>query len=145
MTTTQHRRWIWVLSIALIASTGSAGYWFVRWGYLRVQVALGEEQARMFEECRIEALRSSAPERIVDYIQGAIDYYPSGTKQRVGSHVDRMVELSRQAAIRDMIAHLRVTTGIDLGADPEKWIERYGRENIIQSGAATNTNQSPSR
>jgi len=141
MTPAGYRRWLWVLSILLVATVTFAGYWFVRWGYLRLQVALGEEQTQMFDECRIQALQSSQPERIAGLMQAVIIYYPSGSKQTAGSHLDRMVERSRQAAIRDMIAHSRVMTGVDLGSDPEAWIARYRDEAIVQPDGAANGRQ----
>ena len=127
-----HRRWLWTLSALSLICLAFAGYWFVRWGLLRVQVALGEEQTQMFEECRTQALQSSDPKRIAGLIQAAIIYYPSGTKQSIGSHVDRLVERSRHLAIDDMIAQLRVVTGADLGKDPQSWIDRYGEKEMVQ-------------
>jgi hypothetical protein len=88
----------------------------------------------MFEECRTQALQSSDPKKIAGFIQAAIIYYPSGTKQSTGSHVDRMVERSCELAIDDMIARLRIVTGGDLGKDPQSWIDRYGEKEMVQSG-----------
>jgi len=95
----------------------------------------------MFEECRSQALQSSDPKKIAGFIQAAIIYYPSGTKQSTGSHVDRMVERSRQLAIDDMIARLRIVTGGDLGKDPQSWIDRYGEKEMVQPDRAANPSQ----
>jgi len=138
MTPVANRRWLRGLSILVVLATIGSGYCFVRWGYLRVQVALGEEQTQMFEECRTRALEHSRPEKIAGLIHAAIIYYPSGTKQTPGSHLDRMVERSRQIAIREMIAHLRATTGADLGSDPQAWINRFGEKELVQPGGAAN-------
>jgi hypothetical protein len=135
MTPAANKRWLWGLSILVVAAAICSGYWFVRWGYLRVQVALGEEQTHMFDECRTNALQSSQPERIAGLIHAAIIYYPSGKKQTAGSHLDRMVERGRQSAIRDMLAHLRIITGADLGSDPQAWINRFGEKEMVQSGS----------
>ena len=91
---------------------------------LRVEVALGEEQVRTFDEARIKALNSDVTEAagLLDYVQY---YYPSGSKQRIGSHLDRMVELARTNASREIIAHLLLKTGEDLGTTPQAWIEKY--------------------
>ena len=138
MTPSANRRWLWGLAGLSLVWLVLAGYCFVRWGLLRVHVALGEEQTQMFEECRTQALQSSDPKKITGLIQAAIIYYPSGTKQVVGSHVDRMVERSRQLAIDDMIARLRNVTGVDLGKDPQRWIERYGEREMVQPDRASN-------
>jgi hypothetical protein len=98
------------------------------WNYirLRVEVSLAEEQARTFEEARIKAMETSVTEAagLLDYIQY---YYPSGSKQRVGSHLDRMVELARANASRDIVNYLRLKTGEDLGPKPEAWIKKYAK------------------
>jgi hypothetical protein len=56
-----------------------------------------------------------------------ISYYPSGSKQRTGSKLDRVVERHRTAVVRDIVAHLRRTTGQDLGEGPEPWIQKYAQ------------------
>jgi hypothetical protein len=35
--------------------------------------------------------------------------------------------IERASAIREVIAYLRKKTGEDLGDDPQKWIEKYGK------------------
>ena len=139
MTANKNERWIWALSVFFIAAVIVAGYWYVRWGYLHAQVALGEEQTQMFEECRIQANQSNDPKRIADLIEAVIIYYPSGSKQTVGSHLDKMVERSRQATLKDIITHLRTTTGVDLGNDPQVWIQRFGDKNTVQPKDRENT------
>jgi hypothetical protein len=141
MTSIGYQRWIWTLTVLLIVAFLCTGYWFVRWGFLRVEVASGEEQTRMFEECLNQALQSSQPERIVGLMEAAIIYYPSGTKQTAGSHLDRMVERSRQQAVKDMIVHLRATTGADLGSNAQVWIDRYKEKTLLQSDGPTNVSQ----
>jgi hypothetical protein len=136
MTLSANHRWVWALGGLSLVWLVLAGYCFARWGLLHVQVALGEEQTQMFEQCRAQALQSSDPTRITGLIQAARIYYPSGTKQAVGSHVDRMVERSRSLAIDDMIARLRNVTGLDLGKDPQRWIDKYGEREMVQPDRA---------
>jgi hypothetical protein len=126
----------WILAMSLVFALGLAGYWFVRHGWLHVQAALAEEQTLYFEQAREQGLASSRPEDIVRAIEGALDYYPSGSKQTTGSHLDRMVERARRLAVGDMIGHLRKTTGLELGNDPQKWIERFGKDGGQPDGAA---------
>jgi hypothetical protein len=120
------RRSTWILAALLVLALALAGYWFVRHGWLHVQAALGEEQTLYFEQARDKALQSSRPEDIVPCIEGTLNYYPSGSKQTTGSHLDRMVERARRLAVDDMIGQLKRKTGLELGNDPTKWIERFG-------------------
>ena len=130
------RRSTWILAVLLVLASALAGYWFVRYGWLRVQAALGEEQTLYFEEARERGLHNSRPEDIVGCIEGTLNYYPSGTKQTAGSHLDRMVERARRLAVDDMIRHLKSVTGVDLGNDPQKWIERFGERGGQPDGPA---------
>jgi hypothetical protein len=145
------RRSTWILVLSLLFALGLAGYWFVRHGWLHVQAALAEEQTLYFEQARDQGLASSRPEDIVQCIEGTLNYYPSGSKQTTGSHLDGMVERARRLAVDDMIRHLRNKTGLDLGNDPQKWIERFGKEAGQPGGTAnrsqpvgTETNRTPS-
>lgn len=119
------RRSTWVFSALLLVIVALAGYWFGRHGRLHVPAALAEEQTRMFEECRTKAFQSKHPEEIVELIRSAQSYYPSGFRQKNGSHLDGMVERARRLAVDDMIRHLTLTTGLELGNDPQSWIERF--------------------
>jgi hypothetical protein len=134
--TRMSRRAAWILALLLILALGLAGYWFVRHGWLRVQAALAEEQTLYFEEAMEKGLQSSRPEDIVGYMNGIMNYYPTGTKQTTGSHLDHMVERARRLAVDDLIRHLKSKTGLELGNDPEKWIERFGTEKGQPGGAA---------
>ena len=104
----------WILAVSLVFALGLAGYWFVRHGWLHVQSALAEEQTLYFEEAREQGLKSSRPEDIVGCIEGALNYYPSGSKQTTGSHLDQVVERARRLAVDDMIRHLKNKTGMGL-------------------------------
>jgi hypothetical protein len=94
-------------------------------GLQSVRIALAEEQTAIFDEMRDQA-RDAPPSRAVGYLEYAVSYYPSGTKQATGSRLDRIVERARGSAVREMIAVLRQKTGQDLGDDPQRWIEEYG-------------------
>ena len=80
----------------------------------------------MFDELRVQALHDDAIEAAA-CLKHVFIYYPSGSKQRTGSHLDRTVERHRISAAREIIAYLRRTTGQDLGDKPEPWIERYAK------------------
>ena len=126
--TRMRRRSVWVLAASLVLAFALAGYWFVRHGWLHVQGALAEEQTLYFEEARDKALQSTRPEEIAQCIKGTLTYYPSGSKQTCGSHLDRMVERARRLTVDDMMRHLRHMSGQDLGNEPQKWLERFAKE-----------------
>src|SRR5260370_215588 len=96
--------------------------------WLSIQTSFANEQTEIFDAMRDKAIHSH-PENAADYLQYAVTYYPSGTKQVQGSRLDRIVERARQNAIRDILADLRVKTGKDLGADPQRWIDDLKKTN----------------
>jgi hypothetical protein len=118
------RRSVWIVLAVLVVAVVLAGNWFVRHGWLRVQVALAEEQTLYFEGARQKALQSSRPEEIVGFIEGTLNYYPSGTKQTAGSHLDRMVERARRLAVEDLIRQLKQL----VSATPDQKIVMPGLE-----------------
>ena len=132
------RRAVLSLSTTVVALVLIAGLWFAKWGVLRVRVAFAEEETMMFEECLRKARQCTTPETIAGYLQAAIVYYPSGSKQIVGSHLDRMVERSRRQVIEDLIDLLRQVSRTDFGADPQKWIEHFAKGMSQSVGAETN-------
>lgn len=93
-------------------------------GELLVRVALAEEQMVIFEDMRIKASRSK-PAEAVEYLEYALDYYPSGSKQVEGSRLDRMVERARGSAVSAILADLRNRSGKDFGDDPQRWINQF--------------------
>ena len=96
------------------------------WSYFRLYLesAFAEEQTRIFEDCREKALLSNAAGAAF-WLDQVFIYYPSGSKQRTGSHLDHVVERHRLAVAREIIAHLRRVTGQDLGDKPEPWVKKY--------------------
>jgi hypothetical protein len=125
MTSRSH---IWltaILAIALIALLSVAGMLVFEHGLLQVRVSFAEEQTEIFDDMRAKALAASDPNRATQYLDYAVHYYPSGSKQETGSQLDRIVERHRTSVIRDILAHLKAKTGEDLGDDPRAWIEKY--------------------
>jgi hypothetical protein len=119
-----YKRTVVSLSIACVALAILCAWFFFQHGLLSVRVALAQEQIEIINEMRMTALQSS-PAEAAGKLQYAVNYYPSGTKQEVGSRLDRLVESARKRAVRDIIAHLRQKTGEDLGDDAEPWIKKY--------------------
>ena len=104
-----------------------SGFLFWSYGWLHVQAAFADEQTHIFDEMRTRALQSTSPPDIAGSLEYVVIYYPSGSKQRAGSKLDRVVERHRAAVVRDIVAHLRHTTGQDLGERPEPWIQKYAQ------------------
>lgn len=116
-----------VLALTVLLLGGALAW--ETWGYFRLhlEAALAEEQTRVFEEARTKALQGGISEAsaLLEYVT---IYYPSGSKQRVGSHLDTVVERYRNMVIHDISQYLRQETGEDLGDKPASWIQRYGGE-----------------
>lgn len=87
-------------------------------------LAHAEAKIQIFFEQSQPQPTESASELIerLDYI---VHYYPSGTIQDSGSRIDRIVECARSMAIDRILLRLRITTNLDLGRDPNKWIEHF--------------------
>jgi hypothetical protein len=92
---------------------------------IRLRFAVGQIQT--FEQLKESALSSSEPE---EYLQAILDHYPSGTKQPHGTKLDWLVENARSNAVREIIAHLRQKTGMNMGSEPSKWIEALKQERL---------------
>lgn len=110
-----------ILSTVLLALNISL---FVAYAPLKLRLAFASEEIQIFEEMRSRALQA-APADAAGCLQYVVHYYPSGTKQVVGSRLDRVVEQARASAVREIIAALRGKTGEDLGSSAEPWIEKY--------------------
>ena len=117
------------VGLGIICTALFVGSCFLFWsyGYLYLQAAFADEQTQIFDEMRTRALRSTSSPDIAGSLEYVVFYYPSGSKQRSGSKLDRVVERHRTAVVRDIIAHLRRTTGQDLGERPEPWIQKYAQ------------------
>lgn len=102
MNTTGWRNTAVVLAVVCVL-LGVVGWKYVCLG---IEVAFASDQSAIFDDLREQALASHTPDRIREFIDGVETYYPSGTKQRTGSAVDRIVERHRAAVLREMRAHL---------------------------------------
>ena len=82
-------------------------------------------EVRDIDKCRDWALHADIP-KAVEYLDTLDQSPPREWTVRIGNR-GRVIELERASAIREVIAYLRKKTGEDLGDDPKKWIEKYGK------------------
>jgi len=131
-----------ILSALMLAAIVCAGFWFGRYDELDVRTRLAAGQTTSFGSVREKALQSTRPEEIAACIEHTLGYYPSGSDsgQPTGSRLDQIVEGVRRTAVDDMIRHLRAVSGVDLGDDPQKWIDKF-RKPRGQPGGAANRSQ----
>lgn len=115
------------VGIVIVGLGVVCGLLLVANGLQWLRQALAEEQIVYIQRCRDNAL-ALEPAEAAEHLRYILDYYPSGTKQREGSVLDRLVESQRKRAVADVIAHLRRKTGEDLGDRPEPWIEKYTKD-----------------
>jgi len=66
---------------------------------LHLQVAQAEEQIFFFEETQALLPKQKTSADVEELIAAVERYYPSGTKQKTGSHLDRIVEAARKRTI----------------------------------------------
>ena len=113
---------------ATIAVLGGLVAWqFAREAWESIQISVADEQTEIFFEMvskATDALDRQPPDvkAAVGFLEYTHSYYPSGTKQTVGSTLDRIVERSRLLAETRIVDMLRDATGEDHGADAEDWI-----------------------
>ena len=121
-----NRRSVWVGALCGALFLGCLRlFWSLH--VLQVRVSQAEEQAQFFDEMSSKALLQTTSSYVTaSSLQEVVSYHPSGTKQMAGSKLDHIVERHRAVVVRDLIAHLRRTTGEDLGDSPEPWIQKYG-------------------
>lgn len=112
------------LFVVCVAGTVAGGFGWALYLPLSFRVALADEQTRVFDDMRSQALAGDVAQA-AGCLRYVVAYYPSGTKQVPASFLDRVVERARTRASTDIIAHLRAKTGRDFGAAPEPWIEQY--------------------
>lgn len=104
-----------------------------------IRLSLAEEQCQVFAEMAdkaVVALNREPPDinEAVECIRYAHNYYPSGTKQLVGSRLDSIVENSRRASELRIIEALRTATGSDFGNKAEAWIDNFDSEPLRPAG-----------
>lgn len=116
-----------LLAFVALLLTVLLGWQFWNHARLKVEVAFAEEQTRIFDEMRQQAIRGN-PSEAAESLAYVVNYYPSGTKQREYSRLDRVVERARSSVIRDIISQLRQKTGEDWGDEPDIWIQKYANK-----------------
>lgn len=94
-----------------------------------VTTAFAEEQVRIFLEMRNKAASTSTV-NAVQCLEYAVNHYPSGTKQKSGSRLDKLVESVRQDVCEQIMTMLKARTGkqINTVAGWSKWAKTQGHE-----------------
>ena len=136
MTATGSRRNRWIVPALLILCLATIGSFVARELWRSWQIEAATDQTRWFESLRARALASVRPQEIIVDMENTINARSSPIRQSPGSGLDRMVERARRLAVADIVLHLKQTTGVDLGDDPQRWIEKYGNE--VQQDAPPN-------
>lgn len=68
----------------------------------------------------------SEPKEAIKRLNYIVNYYPAGTRLRKGGRAEKIVEIVRNQAEKNIILHLKRITGKDYGDEPEIWIEKMG-------------------
>ncbi len=121
----------WMVAAAVMAILLGFGFCLISHVRTSVQIAFADEQTAIFDQMRRQTAEAAAVD--VSYLEYALWYYPSGTKQTKGSGLDRVVERARQCAVREIIEILRSRTRKDFGDDPRRWIEGL-RADVAEGG-----------
>jgi uncharacterized protein YijF (DUF1287 family) len=124
----------WMVAAAVVVILLGFGFCLISQARTGMQIAFADEQTAIFDEMRRQTGEAVAVD--VTYLEYALWYYPSGTKQTNGSGLDRVVERARQCAVREIMEILRSRTRKDFGDDPRRWIEGLRAEGIGGRGRA---------
>jgi hypothetical protein len=122
----QYKRTAIALGILCLVLLACFGVVFWNYGLQKTEVALAEEQTRIFEAMRVKAMEGDSVVA-VECLEYVVHYYPSGTKQRIGSRLDRVVDRNRALTEQAIITSLRHKTHEDLGTNSALWIQKYGK------------------
>jgi hypothetical protein len=115
------RRPVWVVWLGGILLVAISAFCLFERFRIGLRVAFAEEQTAIFDEMRAK-IETANPENGIEFLEYAVSYFPTGTKQIMGSRLDQIVERERRSAVREMIATLRKKTGQDFGDDPQAWL-----------------------
>ena len=111
----------WMIAVAVVVILLGVGFCMISHMRTSVQIGFADEQTAVFDQMRRQTAEAAAVD--VRYLEYTLGYYPSGTKQTIGSGLDRMVERARQCAVREIIQILRFRTRKEFGDNPGRWIE----------------------
>lgn len=117
---------LWFI-VGLICVICYGAYWNVNYILLSIQAEFARDQVATFSGMEKQA-RDGSARNAAEALQYVIDYYPSGTKQRAGSALDRIVEQARSRSVDEIVSILRAKTGRDFGNDPKVWLKETGSE-----------------
>ena len=98
-------------------------------GMQSVRISFAREQIDYFWSATVRAetaLSESPPDArtAIACLTKIDEYYPSGTKQKVESKLDDIVECATMAKAK-IVGDLRIVIGADLGSSPDEWIRRF--------------------
>ena len=116
-----------LIAAVIVVLCAASAWQFGRNTCMAIQQSFADEQTELFSEMTgkaTEALKRQPPDvkAAVGFLEYARNYYPTGTKQTLGSPLDRIVERSRSVAESRIIEMLREATGMDHGTDADDWI-----------------------
>jgi hypothetical protein len=120
----------WRLTVVLMSLAGAGAIllttFAAKYVMLQLRVAFAEDQIATFETAKHFVEREHQPSRVAAELSYVMHYYPCGTKQLTGTHLDRIVETARSNSVATILTRLRTLTRQDLGEDPERWLAAYG-------------------
>ena len=91
---------------------------------IKYAVASAVDQIEIYDSMALQS-NNATVEDIISHLELTVKYYPTGTKQKTGSRLDKIVENNRAKSIEKIIEILKTKTKDNLGSDPEIWIAKY--------------------
>lgn len=111
-----------IVSLVLCCVCGVLG---INHALLQMRVASARGQVAVFAAMEGSAQHTTDTRKLAECLDYVVNYYPSGSKQKVGSSLDYIVETARSNATIKILDRLRSTAAVDLGPDVNKWLQKY--------------------
>ncbi len=130
-TASRYRLIIAIQFVLLLIFMGLAGYYFVRFHYVNIQIGDTIAKVEIFEQMERQVETASSREEAVDSLRYALlYYYGNGIYQTKDSPGEYLTDLLRYNTADRMVKQLRARYPDSPVQDlPSEWIKAYGDEN----------------
>jgi hypothetical protein len=114
-------------------------YQFMAALWRSIHLSFANDQTQIFCEMTTGAEQALAQEppnikSALGFLEYIVNYYPSGTKQTLGSTLDIIVERSRSLAEARILEKLRAKTGKDFGTNAQDWLRGLATATQVDGG-----------
>jgi hypothetical protein len=122
---TVSRKTVWVLSAVIAVLSALLAWSVLSRALFEIETTLADEHARELEFLRDQVLVCTNVTEIADTLHYMTIYYAPDHEAVRRKRYESLLKRVRVALIREVIDHLRIVTGEDLGDEAAPWIATY--------------------